>query len=481
MATFNPGHELLSAQLDSIRAQVGVEWRCFISDDASGEKEFEALASQVAGDDRFVLSRSADRLGFYRNFERALGMIDGEFEFVALSDQDDVWYPEKLSRLLEGIGDSNLIYSDQRVVSGDGRIISSTYWTGRRNNHTNLTSLLIANTITGAASLFRRDLLDRAMPFPAVPGEQFHDHWIGLVALSTGNVAYIDEPLYDYVQHDDAVLGHDEANAGSRGRPFLRRLDPRSLGETVNGWASAYFDVYLRLQALAQALIVRCGDGMDPAKKNAIERFIATNRDPLGPARLWLRSLRSLGGRNETMGVERVLARAVLYRHLVAAKNRMPESVLERVGGGGAAGSSEPSAVIEADRMGHKIQPLATSIEVAAPERVNILIPAIDLEHFFGGYIAKFNLAAKLAASGRRVRVITVDPNPQPACRLEATGSRPTRDSRVSSARSRSSSAVTDLHLWKSAPGTVLSLRPGGRHTSPSGWWSRPRGSGSST
>jgi hypothetical protein len=42
--------------------------------------------------------------------------------------------------------------------------------------------------------------------------------------------------------------------------------------------------------------------------------------------------------------------------------------------------------------------------------RINLLIPAIDLEHFFGGYIAKFNLARRLAARGLRVRIVTVDP-----------------------------------------------------------------------
>jgi hypothetical protein len=41
---------------------------------------------------------------------------------------------------------------------------------------------------------------------------------------------------------------------------------------------------------------------------------------------------------------------------------------------------------------------------------VNILIPTIDLEHFFGGYIAKFNLARRLAVRGDHVRLVTVDP-----------------------------------------------------------------------
>ncbi len=155
------------------------------------------------------------------------------------------------------------------------------------------------------------------------------------MALSIGDVAYVDEPLYDYIQHGKAVLGHDEANAGSRGRPLTQRLDPRRFRQTVNGWASAYFDVYLRLQALAKALPGPLRRTVwRRARAGSSKRFIATNRDPLGPLWLWLRSLRTLVGRNETLGVERVLARAVLYRHLAAARNRIPDSVLERAGAG---------------------------------------------------------------------------------------------------------------------------------------------------
>src|SRR5205807_9234394 len=60
--------------------------------------------------------------------------------------------------------------------------------------------------------------------------------------------------------------------------------------------------------------------------------------------------------------------------------------------------------------IARKIAPLRWSVAEDAPARVNLLIPAIDLQHFFGGYIAKFNLARRLAARGLRVRIVTVDP-----------------------------------------------------------------------
>ena len=50
-------------------------------------------------------------------------------------------------------------------------------------------------------------------------------------------------------------------------------------------------------------------------------------------------------------------------------------------------------------QIAEKIAPLELAVYEQAPRRVNLLIPTIDLEHFFGGYIAKFNLAKRLAAN----------------------------------------------------------------------------------
>ena len=201
MATYDPDPALFRAQVESLRAQTDRRWVCVISDDDSSPARFEQLRAVVAGDERFVVERSERRLGFYRNFERALRMAPREAGLLALCDQDDRWHPDKLEVLRGALGDAQLVYSDQRLVDAEGRVLRETLWQGRRNNHTNLASLLVANTITGAATLFRREVAELALPFPDTPGLQFHDHWLGLVALAAGDIAYVDRPLYDYVQH----------------------------------------------------------------------------------------------------------------------------------------------------------------------------------------------------------------------------------------------------------------------------------------
>src|SRR5207244_26954 len=80
------------------------------------------------------------------------------------------------------------------------------------------------------AALFRRDVLDYALPFPPEVDEQKHDHWIAIVAMALGDIHYVPRPLYDYVQHAEAELGHAAANQGSPSSPGQRLETTRSHG-----------------------------------------------------------------------------------------------------------------------------------------------------------------------------------------------------------------------------------------------------------
>ena len=372
------------------------------------------------GDDpRFTVSRSPRRLGFYRNFERALTLAPTEAELIALADQDDRWHPDKLATLVAGLGDAQLVYSDARVVSRDGAVIADTWWDRRRNNHTDLLSLLVANSVTGAASLLRRELLVDALPFPPAQFAHFHDHWLALVALSLGEIAYVDRPLYDYVQHGEASLGHAAANQMTSLRDRLRTVKP--LRERIRLWRLHYFVDVWRLRQFSAVLQLRCGDRIAPAKLRTLRRFDGGDESPVELARLAARGARELAAsRPETLGAEWMLAHALAWRRLagLTARDRPtrglrldtlpPPTLIQQPG---RTGLHEP-----AREVADKIAPLRWHVGDDEPARINLLIPTIDLRHFFGGYIAKFNLAAKLVAAGERVRIVTVDPvGPLPA------------------------------------------------------------------
>jgi glycosyltransferase involved in cell wall biosynthesis len=419
MATYEPDLELFRRQVDSIRAQTHRNWVCVISDDCSAPDCFAAMGDELAGDPRFLVSRSPRRLRFYQNFERALSLAPTTAEYVAMADQDDFWHPDKLRTLLDEIGDAQLVYSDARIVRSDGELVADTYWSERRNNHSSLGSLLIANSVTGAASLFRRELLDYALPFPPGQFTHFHDHWVALTALSLGDIAFVDRPVYDYVQHGEAMLGHARANQITAFRERLSSLRalPKNPRERVGRWRMRFFVDCCRLMQFGTILKMRCGIRMTPAKRRALDRFMRADRSPLALGGFARRAVREMVGRPETLGAELGLLLAFLWRHMLVASTvglerprqllridaRPPPSLTPTPG------RTEPTNAA-VGRVAAKVAPLQLAVREDAPARVNILIPTIDLAHFFGGYIGKFNLAARLAERGRRVRMVTVDP-----------------------------------------------------------------------
>jgi hypothetical protein len=307
------------------------------------------------------------------------------------------------------------VYSDARIVGADGAVLAGTYWEQRANNHSDLLSLLVANSVTGAASLFPRALLDDALPFPPAQFSHFHDHWLALCALAAGDIRYVDRPLYDYVQHGGATLGHAAANRIPRltERMAAVRRDPR---ERVRLWRMHYFADACRLIGFATILRMRCESRMPAEKRRALESFLAAEESPLALPRLVARGARELvAHRPETLGAEWMLAHAFTWRRLVALRpGETPRRVARLDAVPPPSLAPRPGAGTPADpalrALAEKVAPLRLAVADDAPRRLNLLIPTIDLEHFFGGYIAKFNLARRLAGRGLRVRIVTTDP-----------------------------------------------------------------------
>ena len=233
MATYSPPLTLFRAQIKSLQAQTHRNFVCIITDDDSEQDLFNHIRNLLRDDPRFILFRNPKRLNFYLNFQECLRRVPADAEFIALCDQDDVWDPDKLQALLDGFKPEDLlVYSDARLADQTGRVYSETFWSTRRNNYTDLPSLMVANTVTGAASMIRASLLPDILPLPERIGDSYHDHWIGLVALTKASIGYVDRPLYDYVQHSQGVIGHTYADwpgVIAILRPVLRAVPDRSL------------------------------------------------------------------------------------------------------------------------------------------------------------------------------------------------------------------------------------------------------------
>lgn len=249
LPTFNPDLERFVTQVESIKKQTYENWCCIVNDDASRQDKYAEISTICGGDDRFHVYRNSERLGFYRNFEQCLKQVPVSARFVALSDQDDYWYREKLEKCIDAFQEGTVLaYCDMRVVTDRGEVIAESFWGSRKNNCKDLDILLVSNSITAAAAIFRSELLGWILPFPERFRRSLHDHWIACVALMSGTISYVDERLYDYIQHGENVIGYSSAVVAHRGRTLSKLWHPwRSLRGTVQyirGLKRYFLDIY---------------------------------------------------------------------------------------------------------------------------------------------------------------------------------------------------------------------------------------------
>ncbi len=259
LCTYN-GARYLDEQLLTLRAQEGVN-EIVVVDDRSADGTWSILERHAAADARIRLHRNPLPLGVTRNFERAIGLVRGEW--VALADQDDVWLPGKLAHL-RAAWDGQAVLLHHATHKFHGAVppaLPSPAGERRKFSGGDLRRLLYRNSIVGHTVLVRTGVARQLMPFP--PGV-LHDWWIGVGAAVRGGVQYVDEYLVHYRIHA-ANAFH---TAGSR-------------------WRRRRVESAMRI-ALLQALQVR--GGLPPEGREFSAKYLALLQAcPAGvfPWRLW--------------------------------------------------------------------------------------------------------------------------------------------------------------------------------------------------
>lgn len=213
LATRN-GAAHLAEQLDSYRAQDHGDWALWVSDDGSTDGTWEILERFRAADPgrEIRLLRGPGR-GAAANFLSLLTHPDLPAGPVALSDQDDVWMPHRLSRGLAAVTarDGPALYGsvttetdpDLRPLNRRVRPLPPPSF-----GNALVQNIVAGNTVTmNAAALAAL----RAGGCPEVP---YHDWWIYLRLAGTGARIILDDvPVLYYRQHPGNVIG---AHSGMR-------------------------------------------------------------------------------------------------------------------------------------------------------------------------------------------------------------------------------------------------------------------------
>lgn len=197
MATYN-GAKYIQEQLDSFLYQTLQPDELVVCDDGSTDTTLiilEAFRKQAP----FVVHiyRNESNLGHMKNFEKALSLCIGDIIF--LSDQDDVWFNNKLFEMVTVLDMRPDIFVLQTNMVLAGEDLTPSPYTQLGN------ILAIGQSpdafIFGCATAIRKTWLDLALPIPAnLAG---HDNWIHRLALALGVRALHECPLQYYRRHGE--------------------------------------------------------------------------------------------------------------------------------------------------------------------------------------------------------------------------------------------------------------------------------------
>jgi len=195
LASYN-GEKYLREQLDSIYAQTYPNIEVVACDDGSKDGTLGILRDYQK---KFGLKLYSNEknLGFKQNFAKSVSLCSGSL--IALCDQDDIWYPQRLESLSTAMGDRLAVFCGSDLIDEEGKIVQRGYKAFERNFDIGFEELLYNNFSPGAFMLCRAEVLHRNIPIPE--SERYHD-WYWMKRLSAeGKVAFVDTVLMQYRRH----------------------------------------------------------------------------------------------------------------------------------------------------------------------------------------------------------------------------------------------------------------------------------------
>lgn len=172
MATYN-GEKFLNDQLKSFLNQTRQPDELVISDDNSSDSTIELLnVFKESSPFKVKILTSKENVGYTKNFEKALNNVTGDLVF--LSDQDDVWFKNKIEKMIQISKENSDIFlfvNDTEITKEDLVPTGTT-----KMNQTKIIGSSINSMVMGACTLIRLEFMHFCLPFPE--GFKGHDNWL---------------------------------------------------------------------------------------------------------------------------------------------------------------------------------------------------------------------------------------------------------------------------------------------------------------
>lgn len=199
------GAKYIEEQLDTILATLGAEDEVIVSDDGSTDGTREILVRYETKDMR-VRMIDGPRKGLKANVENALRACQGAYIFLA--DQDDIWMPEKVEKVMEAFTDPNvgLVVHDAVVTNENCQEVVLDSFYSLKGSGAGVLKNIWRNTYIGCCMAFKRELLEEVLPIPDYI--EMHDQWIGVINdLLHHGTKFIPDKLIKYRRHGNNASG----------------------------------------------------------------------------------------------------------------------------------------------------------------------------------------------------------------------------------------------------------------------------------
>lgn len=201
MATYN-GSKYVLEQLESFSNQTRLPDEVVVSDDCSDDATLQIVSDFAAkAPFKMRVHQNDFNVGYAQNFGEALSQCTGDM--TLLSDQDDIWFPEKIKKIEKMFVDN----------PSDQLLITDAEFTDEKLSPTGLTKLGQIRSarlgdelfVMGCCVSIRKGLLDVCLP---IPKGIAHDNWIVGFADKLGVKKIIPNVYQYYRQHEDNTSVH---------------------------------------------------------------------------------------------------------------------------------------------------------------------------------------------------------------------------------------------------------------------------------
>ena len=260
MSVYN-GEKYLKTQIDSILNQTYKNFKLYIRNDGSSDSSAQIIESY--NDDRIIFSNEHN-VGAAESFFELL-RSNADSDYIFFSDQDDVWYPEKLEIMLKEIQKYDdvptMIFTDFKTIDSDGNLIDESYEKKSALNvcegEVTVEKILVHPYVFGCASVINKKLAQIVKNQPK--GIEMHDCWISQTAAAVGKLIYMPIKSIAHRFHNSNATGR--AGSDSFGER-LKRITKNFNAQVENS--------RLRIKQV-DILLETLGDMINPETKAMLE------------------------------------------------------------------------------------------------------------------------------------------------------------------------------------------------------------------